>query len=161
MQKFTLAAIAMVSLLPASPTLAGGHCSDCFRREVSPPVYRTVYETVQVSPATTVARHVPAQYAIAHQTVQIAPATQGWTQKIDAHGRTILCRTTTPARYGVVAQTVMVRPATVVHEVIPARYATVARTVQVAPATERWVRVAPPHAHDAAHVPRRAVVARH
>lgn len=186
-------AIASAALLSATPALAGGACETCYRREVRPAQYGVVQETVQtrpaqtvayrvpaqlgvvhqtveISPAATIARRIPAQYGVVHEQVQVAPATRGWTTSYDAHGRQILCDTTTPARYGTVARQVLVRPEQIVHQTIPAQYGTVARTVvvrpesvvaaqipaqygvvsrtvQVAPATEAWVPVGRTHGH--------------
>jgi hypothetical protein len=156
MRRFTVGAVAAISVSIAGPAFASGQCETCYRREVRPAQYGVVQETVvtrpaqsvayrvpaqlgvvqqtvEISPAATVARHIPAEYRVVHETVQIAPASRGWTTRRDAHGRDILCETTVPARYGTVARQVMVRPGRVVHEHIPARYGTVARTVVVRP----------------------------
>ena len=160
---FSIVAMTVATVAPAS---AGGDCINCFRREVSPPQYGVVHETVQVRPAHTIAHRIPAQVGVVHETVQVRPAavvahripaqvgvvhetvqvsgaSRGWQRSYDAHGREILCEVVTPARYATVARTVVTRPEQVVHQTIPAQYGTVARTVQVAPASERWVQVSP------------------
>ncbi|MEI8147200.1 MAG: hypothetical protein WCH83_17245 [Alphaproteobacteria bacterium] len=150
---FSIVAMTVATVAPAS---AGGDCINCFRREVSPPQYGVVHETVQVRPAHTIAHRIPAQVGVVHETVQVRPAavvahripaqvgvvhetvqvsgaSRGWQRSYDAHGREILCEVVTPARYATVARTVVTRPEQVVHQTIPAQYGTVARTVVTRP----------------------------
>jgi hypothetical protein len=50
-------------------------CVTCYQQQVVPPQYRTVEETVMVSPGRTVAHRTPAQYrtVMVPQTVMVAP----------------------------------------------------------------------------------------
>jgi hypothetical protein len=79
--------IAMSALAPiAVPGTATAGCANCYasprpcatcnRRQVVPPQYRTVEETVMVSKASVVAHRTPPQYrtVMVPQTVMVAPA---------------------------------------------------------------------------------------
>src|SRR3954464_16037221 len=50
-------------------------CATCYQRQVAPPQYRTVEETVMVAPGATIAHRPPAQYrtVVVPQTVMVAP----------------------------------------------------------------------------------------
>jgi hypothetical protein len=50
-------------------------CTTCYQQQYVPPQYRTVDETVMVSPGSTVAHRTPAQYrtVMVPQTVMVAP----------------------------------------------------------------------------------------
>jgi hypothetical protein len=50
-------------------------CGTCYREQVIPPQYRTVQETVMVSPGSVIAHRTPAQYrtVMVPQTVMVAP----------------------------------------------------------------------------------------
>ena len=50
-------------------------CGTCYQQQVIPPQYRTVQETVMVSPGSVVAHRTPAQYrtVMVPQTVMVAP----------------------------------------------------------------------------------------
>jgi hypothetical protein len=50
-------------------------CGTCYQRQVAPPQYRTVDETVMVAPGATIAHRTPAQYrtVMVPQTVMVAP----------------------------------------------------------------------------------------
>jgi len=50
-------------------------CATCYQRQVAPPQYRTVEETVMVAPGATIAHRTPAQYrtVMVPQTVMVAP----------------------------------------------------------------------------------------
>ena len=50
-------------------------CATCYQRQVAPPQYRTVEETVMVTPGATVAHRTPAQYrtVMVPKTVMVAP----------------------------------------------------------------------------------------
>ncbi len=146
----TTSAIALAVL--AGPSFAGDYCPTCYRKEISPPVYRTVQETVQIAPARVIAHRTPAEIGMVRETVQVAPARQGWRRSIDAYGNEIMCLETTPAQYTSVARPVVVRPASVAYEQIPAQYGTVQRTQMVAPASARWVPTAAP-SYGYAHQP--------
>jgi hypothetical protein len=148
------------SALLASVSLAeagGRGCETCYEKVVTPPVYRSVNETVQVRPAHSIAHRTPAQYqtvheqvvlrpaqsvareipaqlgTVAHQ-VMVSPARKEWQVTTDAHGRHIGCWVVIPAQYALQHRTVVVRPAQVVHETIPAVLGTQPRHVLVRPA---------------------------
>ncbi|MGL5114648.1 MAG: hypothetical protein ACRC7G_09335 [Beijerinckiaceae bacterium] len=152
----TLSAAAMV-MAAVTPAAAGGQgCVNCYQKVVSPPVYRTVHETVQVRPAQTVAHVSPAQYGTVHEkvvvrpghtiartipaehgvvaeTVMVSPARKEWQVTVDAHGRKIGCWVTVPAQYATHHRTVVTRPASVVHHHVPAVYGVRAHTVVTRP----------------------------
>src|ERR1700742_160620 len=50
-------------------------CGTCYQQQVVPPQYRTVEETVMVSPGRTIAHRTPAQYrtVMVPRTVMVAP----------------------------------------------------------------------------------------
>ena len=50
-------------------------CGTCYQAQVAPPQYRTVEETVMVSPGAVIAHRTPAQYrtVMVPQTVMVAP----------------------------------------------------------------------------------------
>ena len=50
-------------------------CATCYQRQVVPPQYRTVEETVMVAPGGVVAHRTPAQYrtVMVPQTIMVAP----------------------------------------------------------------------------------------
>src|SRR6201746_833012 len=50
-------------------------CPTCYQRQVAPPQYRAVQETVMVSPGSVIAHRTPAQYrtVMVPQTVMVAP----------------------------------------------------------------------------------------
>jgi hypothetical protein len=50
-------------------------CGTCYQQQVVPPQYRTVQETVMVSPGSVIAHRTPAQYrtVMVPQTVTVAP----------------------------------------------------------------------------------------
>ena len=81
-----LAALSAVTVLAlALPTAASAGCANCYvppqpcytcyQQQVVPPQYRTVNETVMVSPGRVVPHHTPAQYqtVMVPRTVMVAP----------------------------------------------------------------------------------------
>ena len=80
------ALIAVAVAAMALPTAASAGCNNCYappppcgtcyQRQVAPPQYRTVEETVMVAPGATIAHRTPAQYrtVMVPQTVMVAPA---------------------------------------------------------------------------------------
>lgn len=148
----------LVILASSGAAVAGGSgCVNCYEKVVTPPVYRTVHETVVVRPAQTVAHVTPAQYGTVHEkvvvrpahtvartipaemgtvaeTVMVSPARKEWQVSVDAHGRTVGCWVVIPAQYATRHRHVVVRPAQVVHQHVPAIYGTQARTVMTRPA---------------------------
>ena len=79
-------AASVVAILAASivPTVASANCyncytpqpcATCYQQQYAPPQYRTVDETVMVSPGSVVAHRTPAQYrtVMVPQTVMVAP----------------------------------------------------------------------------------------
>jgi hypothetical protein len=83
----TSAALIISALVAAAiPTAASAQCSNCYtpppqpcftcyQQQVVPPQYRTVQETVMVSPGAVVAHRTPAQYrtVMVPRTVMVAP----------------------------------------------------------------------------------------
>ena len=74
-------------------------CGTCYQQQVIPPQYRTVQETVMVSPGSVVAHRTPAQYrtVMVPQTVMVAPEGVQYEQ--------------TPPQYAVRERVEMVAPA--------------------------------------------------
>lgn len=77
----SFAAILAASVLPSAAS-ANCHncytpppCATCYQQQYVAPQYRTVQETVMVSPGATIARRTPAQYrtVMVPQTVMVAP----------------------------------------------------------------------------------------
>ena len=74
-------------------------CPTCYQRQVVPPQYRTVEETVMVAPGSVVAHRTPPQYrtVMVPQTVMVAPEGVAYER--------------TPPQYGVRERVEMVAPA--------------------------------------------------
>ena len=80
-----LTALFAASILAAIPAAASAGCYNCYapqpvcgtcyQQQVVPPQYRTVDETVMVSPGHTIAHRTPAQYrtVMVPRTVMVAP----------------------------------------------------------------------------------------
>jgi hypothetical protein len=113
-------------------------CNPCYRPAYVPPQYRTVYDTVMVTPPHVIEHRVPARYGVVNETVMVSPPTQVW-QSTCACGRETLQAVEVPAQYASVPHTVMVEPPHVVREVVPAQYGTVARTEMVSGPQQVWV----------------------
>jgi hypothetical protein len=87
MSRVIAAAFATALVAIALPTAASAQCSTCYvppqpccaqpqyQVQVAPPQYRTVQETVMVSPGRVIAHRTPAQYrtVMVPQTVMVAP----------------------------------------------------------------------------------------
>ena len=79
MSRVIAAAFATALVAAAIPTAASAGCYGCYQQQyqqyVAPPQYRTVQETVMVSPGRVVAHRTPAQYrtVMVPQTVMVAP----------------------------------------------------------------------------------------
>ena len=85
MSRVAAAAFATAILAAAIPTAASAGCyscyvppqpcGTCYRQQYVSPQYRTVEETVQVSPGRTIAHRTPAQYrtVMVPRTVLVAP----------------------------------------------------------------------------------------
>jgi hypothetical protein len=65
-----------LSLVVAGPgiSLPPQPCATCYQRQVVPPQYRTVEETVMVSPGAVIAHRTPPQYATRQRVEMVAPA---------------------------------------------------------------------------------------
>ena len=110
MSRVYAALIASAVTAMALPTAASAQCAGCYtpppppcvtcyQRQVAPPQYRTVEETVMVSPGAVIAHRTPAQYrtVMVPQTVMVAPEGVQYEQ--------------TPAQYAVRQRVEMVAPA--------------------------------------------------
>lgn len=86
MSRVYAALIASAVMVMGLPTAASAQCQGCYvpppqpcvtcyQRQVVPPQYRTVEETVMVSPGAVIAHRTPAQYrtVMVPQTVMVAP----------------------------------------------------------------------------------------
>ena len=83
MSRVIAAAFATVLVAVAIPTAASAQCYSCYappqpccvQQQVAPAQYRTVQETVMVSPGRVIAHRTPAQYrtVMVPQTVMVAP----------------------------------------------------------------------------------------
>jgi hypothetical protein len=84
-------------------------CATCYQRQVAPPQYRTVDETVMVAPGRTIAHRTPAQYrtVMVPQTVMVAPEGVQYEQ--------------VPAQYATRQRVEMVAPAQEYYVAVPPR----------------------------------------
>jgi len=84
-------------------------CGTCYQQQVVPPQYRTVEETVMVSPGGAIAHRTPAQYrtVMVPQTVMVAPEGVQY-ERI-------------PAQYGTRERVEMVAPARTYYVPVPPR----------------------------------------
>jgi len=85
MSRVIAASVAALAIATAIPSAASAGCyncyappqpcTTCYQAQVVPPQYRTVQETVMVSPGAVVPHRVPAQYrtVMVPQTVMVAP----------------------------------------------------------------------------------------
>jgi len=84
MSRVIAASFAALIVASVAPTAASAYCNNCYapppcatcyQAQYVPPQYRTVQETVMVSPGAVVAHHTPAQYrtVMVPQTVMVAP----------------------------------------------------------------------------------------
>ncbi len=145
---------ALLSMLSAAE--AGAPCRNCFEKVDHPPVYRNVEEKVQVRPAQTFSRVIPAQYGVVYETIEVrpsytvtreipaqlgtvseqvmvAPPRKEWQVTVDAHGREIGCWVQVPAIYAVRHRTAVVVPTRFLPVTVPAVYETRARKVLISP----------------------------
>jgi len=100
---------------------------------VVPAVVRQVEESVVVSPARTIVHTVPAQYGVVAEDVLVAPARRVW--QVGYHdGERVGCWVDVPATFEHRERRVIVRPAQVSEERVPAEMATRLRTEVVEPA---------------------------
>jgi hypothetical protein len=84
-------------------------CGSCYQQQVAPPQYRTVQETVMVSPGTVIAHRRPARYrtVMVPRTVMVAPERVRYEQ--------------TPPQYAVRERVEMVAPAQTYYVAAPPR----------------------------------------
>lgn len=175
MRIVSMAALAAPVLLFLSAGSAAAGCSGngCYQHVVTPPVYGTQLQTVQVAPARVVSHVSPARYGVVDETVMvrpeqrigrvipaqvgsvaetvmIAPASRRWEVSTDAWGRTVGCWVDVPAQYTTRYRQVVTRPSMVVEERAPAVYAMQQRTVMVHPGKVHQ-RVIPPVYGTVAH----------
>jgi hypothetical protein len=125
--KHTKIIVMTAAALLANITLAQAGepgCTTCYQKIVTPPVYRSVNETVMVRPAQTIAHQTPAQFQTMHERVVVRPA-QTYAREI-------------PPQMGVVNETIMVRPAQTIARQTPAQMGSVAEQVMVSPARKEW-----------------------
>lgn len=138
MSRLVLAATALgLSALPA----AAGCVGQCYRQSYVPPSYETVTEKVIVRAPRTYALTTPAEYRTVHETVQVSPGGRHWSVSLDAHGNQVGCWVYTRPRYASVARTVMVRAPEVVPYAVPAQYGYRSHTVQTSPGYRTWAPV--------------------
>jgi hypothetical protein len=107
--RFAPSAALALAVALAAPTAANAGCYNCmpapqpcvtcYQQQVVPPQYRTVHETVMVSPGRVVAHRKPARYetVMVPKTVMVEPESVQYEQ--------------IPAQYATVARTQMVAPA--------------------------------------------------
>ncbi len=118
MSRVYAALIASAAAAVALPTAASAGCGTCYapppcvtcyQQQVAPPQYRTVEETVMVSPGGVVAHRTPAQYrtVMVPKTVMVAPEGVEY-ERI-------------PAQYGVRQRVEMVAPARTYYVATPPR----------------------------------------
>lgn len=116
--RFASALVAGVALSAmVTQVSAGGYAQSCYEKVHQPPVYKTVYEKVMVSPGKKYYEHVPAVYGTQKRKALIRPAQVSYS--------------VIPAQYGWEKQHVLIEPARTVARVIPAVTKTVHRKVMV------------------------------
>lgn len=134
----------------------------CYQKVVSPPVYRTVMETVMVQPERCTVVQTPPVYQTQHQQVVVQPARQvvhstpavygkvrvqeqvspgytKWKHKRGCCGVQYKCAVAVAPRYRTRSQRVEIQPASHRVETRPAVMGTVARQVMVSAGTARRV----------------------
>lgn len=135
MSRLVLAATALgLSALPA----AAGCVGQCYRQSYVPPSYETVTEKVIVRAPRTYAVTTPAEYRTVHETVQVSPGGRRWSVSLDAYGNKVGCWVYTQPHYATVARTVMVRAAETVPYAVPAQYGYRNYQVQTSPGYRTW-----------------------
>jgi len=119
MSRVIAALIATTLVAAAIPTAASAGCyscyvppqpcGTCYQQQVIPPQYRTVQETVMVSPGSVIAHRTPAQYrtVMVPQTVMVAPEGVQYER--------------TPPEYAVRERVEMVAPARSYYVAVPPR----------------------------------------
>jgi hypothetical protein len=118
MSRVSAALIASAVTVLALPTVASAGCNNCYapppcttcyQQQYVPPQYRTVQETVMVSPGAVIAHRTPAQYrtVMVPQTVMVAPEGVAYER--------------TPPQYGVRERVEMVAPAQTYYVATPPR----------------------------------------
>ena len=142
MSRVFAAVFATALAIVALPTAASAGCYSCYappqpccgpqyQQQVAPAQYRTVQETVMVSPGRVIAHRTPAQYrtVMVPQTVMVAPEGVAYER--------------TPPQYATRERVEMVAPEGVAYERTAPEYATQERVEMVAPARTYYVPVAP------------------
>jgi hypothetical protein len=120
----TVAIAATAILATTGQTAAGGYAASCYEQVHTPPVYRTVYEQVMVSPGGKHVEVIPAIYGTVQRKVVVRPASISW--------RVI------PAEYAWHKEKVLIEPARKVARVIPAVTKTAYRKVLVSEGGYGW-----------------------
>ncbi|WP_127523981.1 hypothetical protein [Mesorhizobium sp. Z1-4] len=124
-RQLTSALVAGVALSAMiTQTAAGGYAAACYERVHQPPVYKTVYEKVLVSPGKKYVEHVPAVYGTQRRHVQVRPAQVSYS--------------VIPAQYGWEKHKVLIEPARTIARQIPAVTKTVHRKVLVHEGGYAW-----------------------
>ncbi|MEQ1954768.1 hypothetical protein [Mesorhizobium sp. CN2-181] len=148
-------------LATVSDSFAGGKAVECYEPYRTAPVYDTVYENVQVNPASQYVEAIPPIYGTRKRSVlmrpeqvtyEVVPAvvqTRYRTVKIAGggyswewrwiNGRKVLCKVKNKARYQQVAETVVVQPEYQRRIVIPAVYSYEIEQVIIQPGGSRVV----------------------
>lgn len=122
---------------------AAGCIGQCYTPTYVAPTYQNVIEKFPVSAPRTYAIATPARYKTVYDTVQVSPGGKHWTVKIDAYGRKVGCWVSTPPRYATVSRTVMVEPPQVIPYAVPAQYGYRTYTVQTSPGYKTWAPISP------------------
>jgi len=144
-----------------SKTYTGGKYKTCYRKVVTPAVYRTITERVMVQPAACTQHRTPPSYGvtarevvvkhaiqIAHtrpavygrvqETRMVRPARTRWTRS-RCYGADYRCAVTTPAKYRTHAKRVMIKPRSAWVETRPAVKRVVQQRVMLHPGSVRQV----------------------
>ena len=139
----------------------GGKYMTCYKKVVTPPVYRTVTERVMVTPATCSQYRTPPTYGTTAYEVVVQPSTQvvhskravygrvqvtrqvrpahtRWVRN-RCHGGNYKCAVTTPPKYRTHSKRVMIQPRTAWVETRPAVKRVVHRQVMLDPGKVRQV----------------------
>jgi hypothetical protein len=134
-----LAAAALAA--SAFPASAGTYScgADCYRQAHVPARYGSVVEPSLVRAPRTYAVVTPPKYRTVYETVPVRPAGRVWTVRRDAHGRKVGCWIEVPARYATVPRRVMVSGAEIVPYAQTAVWGYQTSPVLLEPAHKTWV----------------------
>ena len=116
-----------------------------WRAEHQPAAHAIVMRQVMIQSARAELSVTPPAYRSVHETIVVTPAAVRWERRLDRHGVETLCEVRLPAFTRTVAREVMASPGQRLARHVPALYRPVAEAVVVQPATVRHVYEPPVH----------------